>query len=365
MAIFFIIYAVILFLLLVRYNIPELDKYLTWGVGIFLIVFAGCRGVGTDNDMVAYMGIFDKPQTLAYFWQSHDEFIATALPVLLKYFGFYSYLNIFFIFAIISIAPKLYAINKYSAFPLVSLFIYYCHLFLLQDMTQVRAASAIGVLFLSISDIADRNLFKFLLKVGIACIFHYSSLLFLMFYFFNDKNINARVYVFLLFATLLLALSKINVIGMIPGLSAISSKMATYAEDQTFTVNPLSVQSLINLSIILYQMKYIDVIKHRKYTIILLKLYALSLILFWGCSTIAVLAFRISELISISAIFCIPNLYFIIKSKFKCTVIIISICTIFIVLDLFRQSILHGYFLNSSLGLDNEVTACFNCNGNL
>lgn len=364
MTVFFVNYFVIILLLITRYRIPELEKHLTWILGVYLIIFAGCRGIGTDNDMEAYIDLFNKPESLAYFHQSRDELIATLLPVFLKYFYSYSTLAIFMIFAIISITPKVYAMNKYSAFPLVSMFLYYCHFYLLQDMTQVRAACAIGILFLSIKDIEERNPIQFLLKIAIACIFHYSSLLFLMFYYLSDKSLNARMYTLLLFGTLILAVSRINIVNFIPGLTMLSSKLATYAEDQTVTVNPLSVQCITNLLVILFQIKYVEIIKQRKYAIILLKLYALSLILFWGFSSVAVLSFRISELIGISAIFCVPNLYLIMKSKIRCTVIIIAIGTVFISLNLFRQHILHGYFLNSSLGLSNDTETCFNCNGN-
>ena len=145
---------------------------------------------------------------------------------------------------------------------------------MLQDFTQVRAAVAVGILLFAVQDIYHRNLFRFIFKVGLACLFHYSSLLIVTLYFVSKENLNKKVYLIMLGIFIILGLQKsINIFTIIPGLTAMSSKLNTYMLYQGFTtINVININSLIQVTLVVILVLNYDVIKqYSKYSVIFIK----------------------------------------------------------------------------------------------
>lgn len=91
---------------------------------------------------------------------------------------------VFFVFTVIALSFIYKTIRMYSEYPVWAFLFYVLTFYLLHEYTQIRAATAISIFFLSINDLRDRNFKLYLLKTLIATCFHYSSAVMLLLYFF-------------------------------------------------------------------------------------------------------------------------------------------------------------------------------------
>lgn len=178
-------------------------------VALLLIFIAGFRPIGLDRDSPTYVSLLNIPFSQANFLDKEPTFW---MLVEINRVLFSSNERTFFlIFAIIGVSLKILAINRLSSMPFLSLWAYICLYFILHEMTQIRAGIAAGIFLLSIPDICNRNLKKFIIKVLFASLFHYSAIVMLSLYFLNLRKISI-IYFFLPVIGLFLAyfgLSKI------------------------------------------------------------------------------------------------------------------------------------------------------------
>ncbi|MBY0243935.1 MAG: EpsG family protein [Sphingobacteriaceae bacterium] len=314
-------------------------------IGIVLVCFAGFRGIGVDRDIKNYWNMFDYSESLSDF--PTQEVMAKLIPISLKFVGIYSFGIAILVFAILSVSLKIYAIKKYSYAPLASVLYFFSWLFLLQDFTQIRAAVAVGILLFAVQDIYHRNLFRFILKVGLACLFHYSSLLIVPLYFVSKENLNKKIYLILLGIFIGLGLQKsINMFTLIPGLTAVSIKLNTYMLFQGMTeINVININSLINVMlVIILVLNYEKIKQYSNYSVIFIKQSYFSCLSYFVLSAVPVLAFRVSELYAIANIITVSYLCVVFKKTSYFFSFIIVLSLLLLSLNLFKQNLVGSYF---------------------
>ena len=118
MLIYSLIFAVILICFFIDEIHPRYNKLILWLVAVILILFAGLRAPGVDNDSWQYYSIFEHVRTFSDVYGGRTDLMALALPYLLKVIGIYSLAACLTIFAALGVGFKIRACSKFSIAPL-------------------------------------------------------------------------------------------------------------------------------------------------------------------------------------------------------------------------------------------------------
>lgn len=297
--------------------IPNLNntikKNILYVFGFILIILAGFRGENVDRDYNSYLQAFYEELNILeptfYMISSFTKMIFGNNVVFL-----------FLIYSTLSISIKIYSIKLYSTNVILSLLIYFSYLFIIQDLTQIRAAVASSFLFLLIKPLYNRNYLKILLFSFCAILFHYSSaLIVVILLFLNPHKINKWFYIIAIFMAYFLQPYVIYLYYRIPDLITfmpIQFKLYAYEYDNGAFLNIFNTWQVMRcfLSIIfLYNVDRLT--KVSNYSILFIKLYSLSSILFVILSFNPSFSGRISDLLMISDIILLPMLINILNFK--------------------------------------------------
>lgn len=356
MSIYYIllIYFIVIALLNDRLTIKS-RKQILFLSGTILIIFAGLRGIGVDNDYQAYVNFFDQtPKINHLFTNSSTSFLKLKIePTMILMISAVKSISsngiplIIFLYALFSVTLKLKAITKITDYILPSVLIYFSTTFLLHDMTQIRAGLAAGFLLLSIPEILQKNATKYYMYIFIAVLFHYSAIVFAPFYFFNTKKINKTIYVLLLVTPIILSILHYQPINLLLNfdLGIYSTKIKNYVIGQSwlkFKINLFNFAILSQILISVFFIFFCEKTKN-KYTVILTKINCFGIVFFYLLSDIPVLAFRISEIFGIVQIILIPFIIYIIKPKALSEAIVILFSIAFFLNQIILNPILKPY----------------------
>lgn len=216
-------------------NLKYIKFILVFLVFLVLSLFAGLRSEYVGADYFNYIRILEYAPSLdnIFDFQSfllvHTEPFYYLLNVLIKTF-FDSYYPIFLLTALLAVGINSYNYNKYSKFVILSLLIYFSHLFLYKEMIQIRAGLASAILLFSIQSLYKREKLKYFGVVIVASGFHAGALIFLPFYFFYKSNrLNITYYKLLAFSIILyLLLDSKNLLIMFNDIGILPSAVYNY-----------------------------------------------------------------------------------------------------------------------------------------
>ncbi|ACF14522.1 conserved hypothetical protein [Chloroherpeton thalassium ATCC 35110] len=287
--------------------------FIYFPVVALIIIVAGFRPIGLDLDSNAYIealsfnvNFIDKEPT---FW-------------IIRYMNnlfFQGNIHFFFlIYAIIGVSIKLYVIRKFSVSPIFSFATYISMFFILQEMTQIRAGVAIGIVFWAINDVVKKQAMSFLLKIFMATLFHYSAIIMLIFYFFSTEK-KIMVFYFLL-PIIGIAMSFSHVLFFATQYLAsvlpefLSAKLKIYLflmkEKQLKSVTPFNFGNFFMLSVYYLNFIFFDKLKlsefYKKYYLLCLKLLGWGFFILFGFSFIEVFAYRLANYSFFSLVFLLP-----------------------------------------------------------
>lgn len=320
-AIVFTIFAIVAILSYSEEYIAKYKKEIYIFIGFILCLVAGFKDINSVNDADTYEYIFEhyddpilaKGVEKSFLWLSS-----------ILYPAFHSIYAIFALYAFLSVPTKLYAIRKISPIIFLPLLIYISNIYILHDLTQIRAAVASGFFLISIYYLSIGNKrFAFVL-ILVAIFFHYSSLSLLPLLFLSNQKMNAKqkcVWGALIPLGYIIYLLHINLLVSIP-IPYISNKISMYqelTEKGIGTNNQINVFNLVflaNIIIFYYNLYFYDTIYHycRPATLII-KIQALSIFFFPAFAIVPAIGFRLSELYGIVNIFTYANIYYTIKQK--------------------------------------------------
>ncbi|SFA42241.1 EpsG family protein [Pedobacter suwonensis] len=286
---------------------------------LLLILFAGFRGEGMDRDYANYKEIFLN------LTENSTYYVEPGFIIITKVVNFFSgtAVLLFLLFAILAVTIKSYAISKLSDFLFVSLLIYFSNIYILNELTQIRAGVASGLLLLSIVPLQAKKNYKFFLIAFTAVLFHLTSLVLFLIWFLDTDKINKKVWFIIIplsYIALFIGLSPIDLYKLIP-IESIQAKINTYIllqESGDEKVNVISTLVLLRLVVIFYLLKYIDKIQvENKYAIVLTKIYIISLAVLIVMSRTAAVALRFNEFFVVVEMFTLPLIIYTFPPKLR------------------------------------------------
>jgi hypothetical protein len=328
-------YLYILFLLTVFLSLIPLkiktEKLVFWSFLIPMILVAGFRTIGVDQDSLTYVDIYNSENI-----KEIVEPTFVLISQIVRYFFDNNIQYLFLIYAILGIGLKFFAINRYTDLLILTLVIYIARAFPYYELNVIRASVSCSLLLLSIKPLADRKIWNFLFYVILATLFHYSSILILALWFFSNSGMSQKkriAFGLVIPAIYILYILKIDIIKIglqiiehIP-VPLIQQKIHIYLGTRNISViNPFNLIQISHILFFYYLLYFYDSIQCRyKYFTILLKIYALSIVSLPLLSGSFVMAWRISELFGISEILLLPFAYHTLKPGIAGKMVIIGI----------------------------------------
>lgn len=313
---------IILYLLVIVVSCVKLEnkseKCLCGIIFLILFIVASFRGPDFGADYNTYIEIFKDdgyPMEVTF----------TVIRLFIKQCLSSEVIFLFIIYAFLGLILKYYAIIKISDFPIISVMIYLGYYCILQDLVQIRAAVATGLLLVSIEYIYSRELFKFLLISVIAILFHYSAVIMLPLYLLNPKHLDIKRAGLLLIGSFMVYFLEIDVIELlikyIP-IQYIQEKYDNYIYLQNLNVSMFNEINIFNklflfrICIILFFVShYWKIYKYNRLFYLLIKIDIISVALFISLAKIPVFAYRLSEFLGIVEIILYPLIIYSIKPR--------------------------------------------------
>lgn len=289
-------------------------------ISTLLFLIAAFRPIGIDNDSLTYQ------DEIISFYKGNSE-IKEPIFIIFSYISEKLFNEttriVFVLYAAFSVFFKTYAIAKYSKRIGLSLVIYAGMFFILHEMTQIRVGLASSFFLLAIPDLIKQDRKKYIIKILLACLCHFSAVILLPLVFLSSKKINLS----LVFSSPLIMLAIILLIGdMNPVLISLfrylpeplSAKAISYiiGVEQFGRFDEVNIFSKFTLSAFAFFLLYLYACTKsniKAEDVIFLKLFSIMLTIFYLFSSVPVLASRTFELFAVSFIFSLP----VIVSKFK------------------------------------------------
>ncbi len=314
-------------------------------IGILLILIAGLRPIGIDNDSMNYVSILRTSLSEANFIDKEPTFWIINEINKILFRG--NEQTFFLIFAIIGVSLKLYVIRQYSVSPILSLLTYISMFFILQEMTQIRAGVAIGFVFLALHDLERKRNISFVTKILIATLFHYSAIVILALYFLSRNKINSFFYFLLPLVGLFFSYTNVMLEIMYQSVSILpdflSTKIHIYLsfmeQYKVKKVNPVNIGNLFLLCIY-YLNLYIATNKQNfkvkeGYYLLCIKLLGFGFFILFSFSFLEVFAYRMANYLFFSLVFLLP----IIAQYFRQKILFIALIGIYLIYTLAKNSI--------------------------
>lgn len=353
----YLVFFVILTLISLNYDAfqSSFKRQLWTFITVSLILFAGLRGSNVSFDDKSYLIYYNHTPTINFLFSNSKAFFNSIQiePNLLLIFSFFksNFINGFniaiFVYAFLSVSLKMKAIKTMTDFYFLSLLIYFSGFFLVQDMTQIRAAVAVGILLLSIKQMEQKNFLKFYFLIMIAFFFHNSSILFIPFIALNSKRINKINYILIVLIPIILYLFRIDPINLFLNfnLGIFSDKIKGYILLQkymNFKINLFNFNIILQIIVSLFFIFYSEK-SNNKYAILLTKINCYGIALFFLFNAIPVIAFRSNEVLCSVQIILIPLFVYFIKPKYIPEGIVIIISILYLINQLFINPIINPY----------------------
>lgn len=321
-------------------------------IGLTLVLTAGFREVGLDRDSRSYAQSINSIESYRDADLLKTEPSFWVVSYVARYLFDDPVTGTFLIFALVGVGVKLYAIYRLSIMPYLSIFVYLCFYFILHEMTQIRVGAASAIFLLAIPDIYNKNLAKFLLKTLIAVMFHYLAIIMLPLYFLNGHKINKKLYLLLPLIGILCVFLPFLGSSILRGVIPFLPKFLSYKIDVYSGLMGLEGHNVFNtLYLSFIGLHFFCLLNIRafkcNYDILLIKIFSIMLFLFYSCSFMSVLAFRISEFLGVVLIVLLPHFALCFKQRILSTCVVILYSSLAFINNVFIQKLLDfkGMFL--------------------
>lgn len=295
-----------------------------------LAIFAGTRNEGIDNDYREYFRLFKLSVNEGL--QASYELVFYILPKFISFFSSNNYIKLtFLVIATIGVSTKVLAIKNFSKNYPLSIIVYYCVFFFGHEFTTIRAGVAAGIYLFMINDILKNNKKGFFLKLAIAFIFHYSSLLFIPIWFLVRSKLNIKYYYFALIISFFVVFINFNILSVLH-LETIIPKMKVYTDvKDEVTLNPFNFRMLISFFYFAIFAFCFNKGKQDERFVLLFKLHIVSLLVFYLLAQASIVfSLRSYDLLSTVQILLLPYLIQFFPNKTKLIGYVIVLITSFL-----------------------------------
>ena len=316
--------------------------WLLFALAAVLTLFVAFRPAGIDNDYNAYLGYYKHPTGVA---------VLLTEPTFKMISGFARFfeapLLMFVIYAFLAVPLKVYAIKRLSPYWYLSILLWFTHLFVIQEMTQIRVAVATGIFLFSLPFLADGQKRKFSLCLVCAILFHYSALALLPLLLLGNKDLTRPYrWVLVVVPVLMYAFPFIgmDMLKLIP-IPFIQQKLQMYEELMVYEggvwadINIYNAMALVRLFAYYMLIWKYDYLKEKyPYMPILLKVFCYSICVYVGLSFLPPIAMRVEEFIAIIDCIMFPMLAVIVRPHWlgRLLVVLYAICILLANIFLYR-----------------------------
>lgn len=324
-------------------------------IAAILVLIAGLKQPGIDRDSEGYVFFFNWTGAPLDYFTHFSEYYFNEVGYYLLSAVLRSVFNagvvwFFLIIALIAIPLKFTAIWKLTEFQLLSILIYFCHYFIVHDMTQIRQGIASGILLLSIPEIEKKNIIKFSLLLCFGTLFHYSTLIFFPFFFLNTRTLSKPTFFATLIIPQILYLLRINIVNILVflNLGIISEKLSTYNElvqyglfTEINVYNAVVIIQLLFCGFLIWKSDFLQT--KNKYAILLIKIYTIGIscwVLFYA---VPVISFRTSGFLEIVEIILIPFIIYYIEEKAIAITFVILFGFELLYIDIIHSALMKPY----------------------
>lgn len=329
------------FLLVFLVLIPKIEllgkKYFFPPILFFLIFLAAFKPIDFDRDYNSYNNLFN----------GDGAFLFTEPTFQLITYFIHEYLNsqlvfLFLIYSIFGVYFKLLCIDKLSHYFLLSVLLYFVNFYFYHEMTQIRVGLGCGLLYFSLISLQKKQYYKSLFFVLIATLFHYSLIIWIVVFFLNFNELKKKNYLFVLFAVYFLHYFNFHFSYLFSFLDLpfLNYKIGSNSVVKDITLEePVKVFNWLQVTrivILFFLFQFIERLQAlNKYSIILVKLYFLSIIVFVLFADNGVYSFRLNQIFGFSEVLILPHLVHIFNRKFLFKFVFILFSAIFLVYNLF------------------------------
>lgn len=321
-------------------------KVLVFLIIILLALFAGTR-LDIDNDFYMYY------KTFYYIEKTTKDFSERMIPLEWSVFfipHFFEQLindrvtivrTVILTYAILGVSTKIIAIKKYSQFFFLSVLLYVSNLFLMMEMTTIRAGVAAGIFLLAIYDLERNDNKNFAIKILLCFFFHSSSVLFIIPWILLKFKINIKYYYIAILFSFVLAVTKINVLKLLL-LDKIFPRIEIYFKMMEWQknegTNMFNFRIIFSLFMVFIFAWFYKKMKDIKYFDILFKIHIFSICIFLLLSSTAeAFSLRSFELLSVVQIILYPMVVYIFHRKLSflgwIIIILFSLLQIYYLID--------------------------------
>lgn len=345
-AILFVVFFLVFLTALFQERLEKYTTTLYLALGVILILYAGLRPIGFDNDsdMYEYFYLNNNDNRLillvepSFMWLSRffNSFTDDLHPLLMLY-------------AIVGITLKMMAFRKLSDLLFLPLLIYIGKYYLLQDMTQIRAAVVTGLFLLSIVPLAEGRRRTAFCLLASAVVIHYSAIALFPALLFTNRDMTTRwrwIWASAIPAGALLFLTGTNLLVEIP-IPYISDKIESYQNlrGQGLVSGEFNVFNLVYLTtcaIYLYLLYFYETIRpHVQCFPLMLRLMGCSVFLYSALALIPVVAIRLSQLYGAVEIILFACIFYTIRPAWMGKTLVGTIGFSLLLIQIFFNQLLH------------------------
>lgn len=284
------------------------NKVYTILVFFQLFILSGLRGRNVGSDTEVYLNLFDNIKNNIH-WNEFGERFEYGYLALNRIIGYFFessqvllFITSFFIVGVVSLFIYKYSDNIWLSFHLfITLMFFY------SSMSAIRYYIAISIILISIKYVYKEKLFKFIICVLIASLFHYTALVFIVVYYINRMKFTRRNILTIFLASIIgfISFNKILSIGLSIFPQYVSYLTTSYiGETQLSAVINLIISICLLLLGLILDKKHETLFKYKHmekigYSMLLLQIF------------FAVLALRASLFIRFYNYFAIFNIIYI------------------------------------------------------
>ena len=229
------IYLLIFFVVLISVKLNNTKKIGAFDIFILLLLIfvAGLRNVGTDYMMYKY--IYFNPTV-----SSADKVeLGFKLLINIVYYFFNEKYYIFFLIcSAISIIPIFMTFKKNCTYFGFALLVFISLGFYTLSFNIVRQFIALSIFIYALKYIRDKKLIKYIISIMVAILFHTTSLVVLIAYFFGNAKINKKNLIFIFLILLMsgflfnpifnFVVNNISIYKMYANYSGVDAGIGTY-----------------------------------------------------------------------------------------------------------------------------------------
>ena len=301
-----ILFVLLALLILLAFFEDERIQSWTWlliVVGAVLTMYVAFRPAGLDKDYISYLEYYKNPTGIV---ASMTEPTFKIINGFARMCG--EPLLLFVIYAFLATPLKIYSILRLSPYWYLSILVWFTHLFIIQEMTQIRVAVATAIFLFSIPFLADGRKGKFGLWIVLAILFHYSAWALVPLLLIGNKPLPRffRTVLFVLpivmYTTPLISMELLKLVPI----PFVQQKLQMYEDlmiykggiwDDINIFNIMALMRLFAYYMLLWKYDYLSV--KYPYIPVFLKIFCYSICLYVGLSFLPPVAMRVEELVSI------------------------------------------------------------------